>query len=108
VYGKEGIRELAEHNLAKAAYATKTLSAQHGAKLLFAGSPRFNEFVLQTEEAPAAWSQRLMDKMIVGGIELSRWYPELGNATLWCATELVTREQIDTAAKTLAAAPVEA
>ena len=30
VYGKEGIRELAEHNLAKAAYAAKTLSAQPG------------------------------------------------------------------------------
>ena len=37
VYGKEGIRELAEHNLAKAAYAAKTLSEQPGAKLLFDG-----------------------------------------------------------------------
>ena len=41
---------------------------------------------------------------IVGGIELSRWYPELGNCTLWCATEVMMREQIDTAAKVLAAA----
>ena len=108
VYGKEGIRELAEHNLAKADYAARTLDAQPGAKLLFAGAPRFHEFVLQTEEAPAAWSQRLMDEKIVGGIDLSRWYPELKNATLWCATEVVTREQIDTAARTLAAKPVEA
>src|ERR1017187_7216836 len=37
VYGKEGIRELAEHNLAKAAYAAQALSDQHGAKLLFSG-----------------------------------------------------------------------
>ena len=96
VYGKEGIRELAEHNLAKAHYAAKTLSAQPGAKLLFSGAPRFHEFVLKTEEAPAAWSKRLMDEKIVGGIELSRWYPELKNATLWCATEVVTRETIDT------------
>jgi glycine dehydrogenase subunit 1 len=108
VYGKEGIRELAEHNLAKAHYAAETLAAQPGAKLLFTGAPRFHEFVLQTEEAPAAWSQRLLDAKIVGGIELSRWYPELGNATLWCATEVITREQIDAAAKVLAAAPVEA
>jgi glycine dehydrogenase subunit 1 len=108
VYGKEGIRELAEHNLAKANYAAKTLSAQPGAKLLFTGAPRFHEFVLKTDEAPAAWSKRLMDEKIVGGIELSRWYPELKNATLWCATEVVTREQIENAAKVLAASPVEA
>jgi glycine dehydrogenase subunit 1 len=108
VYGREGIRELAEHNLAKADYAAKTLSAQPGAKLLFTGASRFNEFVLQTEEAPAQWSQRLMDAKIVGGIDLSRWYPELHNCTLWCATEIVTREQIETAARVLAGKTVEA
>ncbi len=108
VYGKEGVRELAEHNLAKADYAARTLSAQAGARLLFDGAPHFHEFVLETEEAPAAWSQRLMEEKIVGGLELSRWYPELKNATLWCATEVVTREQIDAAARVLAAKPVEA
>jgi len=104
VYGKEGIRELAEHNLAKADYAAKALSAGSGAKLLFNGGPRFHEFVLETEEAPAAWNERLLDERIVGGVELGRWYPELGNATLWCATEMVTREQIDRAARVLAGA----
>jgi glycine dehydrogenase subunit 1 len=104
VYGKEGIRELAGHNMAKAAYAAETLSAQPGVTLLFAGSPSFNEFVLQTEEAPAKLSQRLIDEKIAGGVELSRWYPELQNATLWCATEMITREQIDAAAQALAAA----
>ncbi len=108
VYGKEGIRELAEHNLAKADYAAKTLGAQAGAKLLFNAAPRFHEFVLKTEEAPAVWSRRLLDEKIVGGVELSRWYPELKNATLWCATEVVTRAQIDAAAKVLAAKLVEA
>jgi glycine dehydrogenase subunit 1 len=49
-----------------------------------------------------------MDAEIVGGIELSRWYPELQNATLWCATELITRKVIDKAAKVMASAPVEA
>jgi glycine dehydrogenase subunit 1 len=105
VYGKQGIRELAEHNLAKADYAAQKLGSQSGAKLLFNGAPRFNEFVLQTEESPARWSQRLLDAKIVGGIELSRWYPELQNCTLWCATEIVTRAQIDAAASVLAAGP---
>ncbi|MGA2340295.1 MAG: aminomethyl-transferring glycine dehydrogenase subunit GcvPA, partial [Terracidiphilus sp.] len=61
VYGKEGIRELAEHNLAKADYAAKTLGRQPGANLRFKCAPRFHEFVLQTEEAPAAWSRRLLE-----------------------------------------------
>jgi len=108
VYGKEGIRELAEHNLAKAAYAAEALSEQTGATLLFTGAPRFHEFVLSTGESPAIWQNRLLDNKIVGGVELSRWYPELGNATLWCATEMITREQIDAAAKVLAAGLVEA
>ena len=108
VYGKEGIRELAEHNLAKAHYAAKTLSAQSGVKQLFTGAPRFHEFVLKTVELPSLWSQRLLENKIVGGIDLSRWYPELRNATLWCATEIMPRETIDKAAQVLAAGLVEA
>ncbi len=107
VYGKEGIRELAEHNLAKASYAAQALSSQPGAQLRFTGAPRFNEFVLQTEESPREWSQRLMEAKIIGGIDLGRWYPELQNCTLWCATEIVTRANIDAAVNALAARPVE-
>ncbi len=108
VYGREGMRELAEHNLAKAEYAAKTLGSQPGARLRFTGAPRFHEFVLETEEPPAAWSERLLESRMVGGIELSRWYPELKNCTLWCATEVNTREQIDMAARVLAERPVTA
>src|SRR6202522_965674 len=87
VYGKEGIRELAYHNMAKAAFAAETFKLQSGVKLLFEGAPRFHEFVIDTAEVPALWSQRLLNEKIVGGIELKKWYPELGNATLWCTTE---------------------
>jgi glycine dehydrogenase subunit 1 len=98
IYGKEGMRELALQNLAKAQYAAKALSVAQGAKLLFAGSPRFHEFVLATEEAPEQLNARLLENKIIGGLSLAKWYPELGNATLWCATELTSREQIDQAA----------
>jgi glycine dehydrogenase subunit 1 len=108
IYGKEGVRELAEHNLAKAAYAVKTFAAQPGAKLLFNGAPRFHEFVLETQEDPASLSQRLLEGKIVGGVALSRWYPELPNATLWCTTEVVSKAQIDQAAHIVTAVPVEA
>ena len=108
IYGKEGIRELAEHNLAKADYAARTFAGLPGAKILFNGSPRFHEFVLNTQEDPALMSQRLLDGKIVGGVTLSRWYPELAHATLWCTTEIITKEQIDTAANVISAVPVEA
>jgi glycine dehydrogenase subunit 1 len=101
VYGKEGMRELALHNLAKADYAAKQFSSVAGARLLFAGAPRFHEFVLETPEAPELLNAKLLKQKVIGGLPLSRWYPELGNASLWCVTELNTREQIDHAASLL-------
>ncbi len=98
VYGRQGLRELAEQNLAKAAYAAREL-AGNDAKVLFGGAPRFNEFVLQTKEEPKAINQRLMAENIVGGMPLKKFYPELGNASLWCCTELTRRTAIDAAAK---------
>jgi glycine dehydrogenase subunit 1 len=101
VYGREGIRELALHNLAKADYASKALAATTGSRQLFSGSPRFHEFVLDTATSPEAINHLLLDEKILGGLPLRRWYPELGNATLWCATELMPRAQIDLAASIL-------
>jgi glycine dehydrogenase subunit 1 len=106
VYGKEGMKELAVQNLAKAQYAAKTI-AENG-KLLFAGAPRFNEFVLETSEASEQLNARLLESKIIGGVPLKKWYPELGKATLWCATELTTKEQIDQAAAVVAESPVAA
>ncbi len=107
VYGKEGIRELALHNLAKADYAAKQISSGSGAKLLFAGAPRFHEFVLQTEASAEELNAQLLEQKIIGGLSLAKWYPELGNATLWCATELNSKEQIDRAAGIVAAASTQ-
>ena len=101
VYGKEGLKELAEQNLAKAHFTSKALSDASGAKLLFDGAPRFHEFVLDLEHDADELNALLLEKKIIGGLALKKWYPELGNATLWCATELTTREQIDSAASAL-------
>jgi glycine cleavage system P protein (glycine dehydrogenase) subunit 1 len=95
VYGKVGLKELAKQNLAKTAYAADQFG-KHG-KVLFSGAPRFNEFVLQTSEDPYAINSRLLGHKIVGGLPLKKFYPELGNAALWCCTELTTRSMIDTA-----------
>ena len=104
VYGKQGLRELAEQNLAKAAYLRKVL-LDAGAATKFDGAPRFHEFVLTTKESAAAVNAKLLETQIVGGLALAKWYPELGeSATLWCATELTTKAQMDAAAAVIVGA----
>jgi glycine dehydrogenase subunit 1 len=93
IYGKVGLRELAKHNLAKATYTAQQFGKH--AKVLFSGAPRFNEFVVQTSEDPYAINGRLLQHKIVGGLPLKKFYPELGNAALWCCTEMTTRTAID-------------
>jgi glycine dehydrogenase subunit 1 len=95
VYGKVGLRELAKQNLAKTAYAAGQFSKN--AEVLFTSAPRFNEFVVKTSEDPYAINSRLLGHQIVGGLPLKKFYPELGNASVWCCTELTTRSMIDTA-----------
>jgi glycine dehydrogenase subunit 1 len=102
VYGREGLRELAAQNLAKTAYAVSEFGRE--AKILFAGAPRFNEFVVQSDTDPREINARLLEQKIVGGLPLNKLYPELGNASLWCCTEMIRRQDIETAAQAVAQA----
>lgn len=94
VYGKQGLRELAEQNLAKAHYAASALGKVPGTKLLFS-APFFNEFVLQVPGDTSLVLRRLAEQKILAGIELARFYPELKNTLLICVTETHTRADID-------------
>ncbi len=100
IYGKMGLRELAKQNLAKTVYAAGQFGRH--ARVLFSGAPRFNEFVVQTQEDPYVINSRLLGHKIVGGLPLRKFFPELGNAALWCCTEMTTRSAIDTAVGILA------
>jgi glycine dehydrogenase subunit 1 len=91
VYGKQGLRELAEQNLAKAHYLAGKLP------LRFSG-PFFNEFVVSAE-SPDAINKSLLEKKIIGGLPLARFYPELEGTMLLCATEMSRREHMDTVAE---------
>jgi len=96
VYGKEGLRELAEQNLSKAHYLAGKVKPH------FSG-PFFNEFVVSTQgRTPEQVNGTLLSKKIIGGLPLQRFYPELGNAMLVCATEMNRREQMDSVAEALA------
>jgi len=89
VYGKEGLRELAEQNLARAHYLSGKVKPR------FSG-PFFNEFVAATNgRAPDEINRALLKRKIIGGLPLARWYPELENCVLLCATEMTRREHMD-------------
>lgn len=94
VFGKEGLRELAEQNLSKAHYLAGAIEG-HGGSRAFSG-PFFNEFVVRTNGASASEvNGRALENKVVGGLDLSRFYPELAGSLLVCATEMNTREEMD-------------
>jgi len=86
VYGKQGLRELAEHNLAKAHYLADGLDRRFAA-------PFFNEFVMRADAETI--NDELLKHKIIGGLPLGRFYPELSDCMLVCATEMTKRAQID-------------
>jgi glycine dehydrogenase subunit 1 len=92
VYGKAGLRELAQQNLAKAHYLASKLNLPFEA-------PFFNEFVASTNgKAPEQINTTLVERKIIGGLPLGRFYPELKNCMLLCATEMNKREDMDAVA----------
>jgi len=95
VYGKQGLRELAEQNLAKAHYLAGKLKPRFCGKF-------FNEFVAKVEgKSPDDANRALLRKKIIGGLPLGRFYPELADSMLLCATEMSRREQMDAVAEVL-------
>ena len=92
--GKQGLREMAEQNLAKAAYARQKLSGVKGFSLVF-GAPAFNEFVVRCEAPVAEVLARLEGLGILAGLPLGEDYPELADCFLVCVTEQNQREDID-------------
>jgi glycine dehydrogenase subunit 1 len=63
-------------------------------------APRFNEFVVQLQNAPARF-EKLAGRNIVPGLPLERFYPELTNSILVCVTETTRREEIDVLAESI-------
>jgi glycine cleavage system P protein (glycine dehydrogenase) subunit 1 len=93
VYGKQGLRELAEQNLAKAHYLSGLLPQK------FFG-PFFNEFVAHSViKQPEVVNQTLRERKIIGGLPLGRFYPELEDCLLMCATEMSRKEDMDAVAE---------
>ncbi|MBB6094343.1 glycine dehydrogenase subunit 1 [Povalibacter uvarum] len=99
--GASGLEQVASTCQRRTSELVAALTKVKGVKLAFAG-PRFHEAVLQLDRKVSDVIEALASRGIIGGFDLSRRYPELGNALLVCATETRTDEDIAAYAKALA------
>jgi glycine dehydrogenase subunit 1 len=91
--GAVGLERTAAASQRQTRQLVEALTKVAGVKLVFAG-PRFHEAVLALDRKVDEVLGKLADKGIVGGHDLTRHYPELGNALLVCATEMRSDEDI--------------
>ncbi len=91
--GPAGLERVAAASLAATRKLVEALSRVKGVRAAFEG-PRFHECVLQLDRPARAVLEQLALRGIAGGVDLSREYPELGQALLACATETRTDADI--------------
>ncbi len=91
----KNLKPLAELNVAKAGYLRRRLLDLPGWAPVFSG-PVYNEFALRCPD-PEGVNARWAAAGICGGIGLAGDYPELPGTLLLCATELLTRADLDRA-----------
>lgn len=97
--GPQGMRNLGEAITIKANYAIKRIGQIKGLKVPVLNGAHFKEFIVNFDglnaQAPAVNKILYRDYAIVGGKDLSREYPELGQSALYCVTEAHTLEDIE-------------
>ncbi|MFM8481267.1 MAG: aminomethyl-transferring glycine dehydrogenase subunit GcvPA [Gammaproteobacteria bacterium] len=92
--GPAGLARVAESCMARTQQLQSALCRVRGVRAAFAGA-RFHESVLLLDRPVAAVLRSLETQGILGGVDLSADYPELGPALLVCATETKTDDDIE-------------
>ena len=105
--GGEGLRRTAAACHARTMELVAALTSIDGVRRAF-DAPCFHEDVLCLDRPVAPVLAALASNGILGGIDLSADYPELGNALLVCATEMRTNEDIEAYALALSSILQEA
>lgn len=94
--GPQGMTEVGETIMKRSQYAAAALAKLPGLRLQFT-SPFFKEFVINfdgTGKTVGQINKELLGKKIIGGLDLSANYPELGQSSLYCVTETNTKAAI--------------
>ncbi|MBI3322841.1 MAG: aminomethyl-transferring glycine dehydrogenase subunit GcvPA [Candidatus Omnitrophica bacterium] len=94
--GPQGLRDLALWNLRNAHRLFERMRRLSFIQPVF-DQPFFNEFTVRYTDGRQAErvNNALLKAGMLGGLPLAPWYPRLGEAALWCATEAVAPEQLD-------------
>src|SRR5690606_24910302 len=99
--GAAGLESVAAASQRQTRALVEALTKIKGVTLVFNG-PRFHEAVLRLDRSVSDVLEALARRSIIGGYDLSKHYPELGDALLVCATEVRTQADIDAYASALA------
>jgi glycine dehydrogenase subunit 1 len=100
--GRDGLKELAEHNYQKAEFAKEQLSGLAGVEVK-RSSPTFNEFTIFLPRHADEVVLRMIDKGFACGFPLGRFYKGMDNYLLVAVTEKRTKEEIRRLANSLEA-----
>jgi glycine dehydrogenase subunit 1 len=87
--GHRGLQRVALSSVNQTAKLAGLLSAIGGVEQAFS-APHFHEVVLRLDRPVGPVLEDLATNNILGGLDLSKDYPELGNTLLVCATETKT------------------
>jgi glycine dehydrogenase subunit 1 len=96
--GPKGFRELGEIILSKTVYAMKKISRISGLKAPLFKAYHFKEFTVNFDDASVKVidvNRKLLEKGVIGGKPVNNEFPELGETSLYCVTEMHRREDID-------------
>jgi len=93
VLGKRGFRDVALMNMRMAHHAREKITSLPGFHACEA--PVFNEFVVETPVPVSDIQQRLSAEGIVGGFDMSRFFPGLNHHILFCVTEMNRPREIE-------------
>ena len=97
--GPQGMRELGETILQKSHYAATVLNELPGVEAPSGGF--FKEFPVKFSKPAAEVNKSLLRHRIIGGKDLTAEYPELGEAALYCVTEMHSLSDIEELVKAL-------
>jgi glycine dehydrogenase subunit 1 len=102
--GPQGMQEIGEGIMARCQYAMMRLSRIAGIQAPRFRTPHFQEFVVsfqETGKTVAEINAALLARGILGGKDLSREFPALGQSALYCVSEVHTQADIDHLVETL-------